>query len=39
MSREQVMAEIHRLQEEFPGLAAVSAGNVIDVTEVETVEQ
>ena len=39
MSREQVMAEIHRLQEEFPGLAAVRAGNVIDVTEVETVEK
>ena len=38
MSRDQVMAEIKRLQEEFPGLAAVSAGNVIDVTDAELVE-
>ena len=32
MSRDEVMKEIHRLQEEFPGLAAVKEGNTIDVT-------
>ena len=31
MSREEVMKEIKKLQEDFPGLAAVKQGNVIDV--------
>ena len=30
MSRDEVMREIKRLQEEFPGLAAVAEGNVIE---------
>lgn len=30
MSREEVLREIKRLQEEFPGLAAVATGNVIE---------
>jgi len=39
MSRDEVLREIKRLQEDFPGLAAVGAGNVIDVTDAELVEE
>jgi len=37
MSREEVMVEIEKLQQEFTGLAAVKEGNIIDV-EPETVD-
>jgi|TARA_R110002020_G_scaffold139839_1_gene310936 hypothetical protein len=35
MSKEEVIQEIRKLQEEFPGLAAVAEGNVIDGEAVE----
>lgn len=39
MSREEVMREIARLQEEFPALAAVSSGNLIIDHDTVDVEQ
>ena len=39
MSREEVMREISRLQQEFPALAAVAEGNLIIDVEAEDVEQ
>lgn len=39
MSREEVMREISRLQQEFPALAAVAEGNLIIDVDAEHVEQ
>ena len=39
MSREEVLREIKRLQEEFPGLAAVATGNVIEGEAVDVTKK